>query len=67
MKIIICGVGQVGWQIARHLAGEQNDVTVIDLGFNFEGRGTDALGRDVLSRLLGSAGVAAQARLIWSR
>ena len=31
MKIIICGAGQVGWQIARHLAGERNDVTVIDV------------------------------------
>ena len=31
MKVIICGAGQVGWQIARHLASEQNDVTVIDV------------------------------------
>jgi len=30
MKVIICGAGQVGWQIARHLAGERNDVTVVD-------------------------------------
>ena len=30
MKVIICGAGQVGWQIARHLSGERNDVTVID-------------------------------------
>ncbi|MEY2955621.1 MAG: Trk system potassium transporter TrkA [Gemmobacter sp.] len=30
MKIIICGAGQVGWQIARQLAGEKNDVTVVD-------------------------------------
>jgi len=30
MKVIICGAGQVGWQIARHLSGEKNDVTVID-------------------------------------
>jgi trk system potassium uptake protein TrkA len=30
MKIIICGAGQVGWQIARHLSGEKNDVTVVD-------------------------------------
>ncbi|RRH75848.1 Trk system potassium transporter TrkA [Falsigemmobacter faecalis] len=30
MKVIICGAGQVGWQIARHLAGEGNDVTLID-------------------------------------
>jgi trk system potassium uptake protein len=31
MKIIICGAGQVGRGIAERLAGEANDVTVIDL------------------------------------
>lgn len=30
MKIIICGAGQVGFNIARHLAMENNDVTVVD-------------------------------------
>ncbi|HAQ32517.1 MAG TPA: Trk system potassium transport protein TrkA, partial [Rhodospirillaceae bacterium] len=30
MKIIVCGAGQVGSSIARHLAGENNDVTVVD-------------------------------------
>ena len=30
MKIIVCGAGQVGWQIARQLSGENNDVTIID-------------------------------------
>ena len=30
MKVIICGAGQVGWQIARHLSAENNDVTVVD-------------------------------------
>lgn len=30
MKVIVCGAGQVGFNIARHLANEQNDVTVID-------------------------------------
>lgn len=30
MKVIICGAGQVGSNIARHLASEQNDVTIID-------------------------------------
>jgi len=30
MKVIICGAGQVGWQIARHLSLENNDVTVVD-------------------------------------
>ncbi len=31
MKVIICGAGRVGSGIARALAGEDNDVTVIDL------------------------------------
>ena len=30
MNIIVCGAGQVGGSIARQLAGEANDVTVID-------------------------------------
>jgi trk system potassium uptake protein TrkA len=30
MKIIVCGAGRVGRQIAKRLAEEQNDVTVVD-------------------------------------
>ncbi len=30
MKIIICGAGQVGYNIAKYLANEDNDITVID-------------------------------------
>ncbi|WP_112323789.1 Trk system potassium transporter TrkA [Oceanibium sediminis] len=30
MKVIICGAGQVGGQLARHLASEGNEVTVVD-------------------------------------
>ncbi len=30
MKVIVCGAGQVGSNIARHLAMENNDVTVVD-------------------------------------
>ncbi len=30
MKVIVCGAGQVGFNIAKHLADQQNDVTVID-------------------------------------
>jgi trk system potassium uptake protein TrkA len=30
MRVIVCGAGQVGSTIARHLAGEGADVTVID-------------------------------------
>ncbi|MEL6124866.1 MAG: Trk system potassium transporter TrkA [Pseudomonadota bacterium] len=43
MKVIICGAGQVGWQIARHLAAEQNDVTVVDNDPALVRRATDAL------------------------
>lgn len=30
MKVIVCGAGQVGFNIAHYLAGENNDVTIID-------------------------------------
>ncbi|SDK34159.1 Trk system potassium transporter TrkA [Aliiruegeria lutimaris] len=43
MKVIICGAGQVGWQIARHLASEQNDVTVVDNNPELVRRATDTL------------------------
>ncbi|GIT92086.1 Trk system potassium transport protein TrkA [Jannaschia pagri] len=43
MKVIICGAGQVGWQIARHLAGERNDVTVVDNNPSLVNRATDTL------------------------
>ncbi len=43
MKVIICGAGQVGWQIARHLASEKNDVTVVDRNSDLVRRATDAL------------------------
>ena len=43
MKVIICGAGQVGWQIARHLSGEQNDVTVVDVSPDLVRRATETL------------------------
>ncbi|WP_438957339.1 Trk system potassium transporter TrkA [Cognatiyoonia sp.] len=43
MKVIICGAGQVGWQIARHLSGERNDVTVVDNNAELVRRATDTL------------------------
>lgn len=43
MKVIICGAGQVGWQIARHLSGENNDVTVVDMNPDLVRRATDTL------------------------
>lgn len=43
MKVIICGAGQVGWQIARHLSGESNDVTVVDNNPELVRRAMDTL------------------------
>jgi len=43
MKAIICGAGQVGWQIARHLSGEKNDVTIVDSNPELVRRATDTL------------------------
>ncbi|MEJ6398236.1 Trk system potassium transporter TrkA [Yoonia sp. 208BN28-4] len=43
MKVIICGAGQVGWQIAKHLSGERNDVTVVDSNPVLVRRATDTL------------------------
>ena len=43
MKVIICGAGQVGWQIARHLSGERNDVTVVDQDPELVRSATDSL------------------------
>ncbi|MGE4611621.1 MAG: Trk system potassium transporter TrkA [Paracoccaceae bacterium] len=43
MKIIICGAGQVGWQLARHLSTENNSVTVIDNKGSLVRRITDQL------------------------
>jgi trk system potassium uptake protein len=43
MKVIICGAGQVGWQIARHLSGENNDVTIIDVNADLVRRASDTL------------------------
>lgn len=43
MKIIICGAGQVGWQIARHLSGENNKVTIVDIDADLIRQATDTL------------------------
>lgn len=43
MKVIICGAGQVGWQIARHLSGEKNDVTIVDSNAELVRRAADTL------------------------
>ena len=43
MKVIICGAGQVGWQIGRHLSGEKNDVTIVDNNPDLVRRATETL------------------------
>lgn len=43
MKVIICGAGQVGWQIARALASEKNDVTIVDQNPDLIRRATETL------------------------
>ena len=43
MKIIVCGAGQVGFNIARQLSFEQHDVTVIDSSPEQVHRAADAL------------------------
>ena len=30
MRVLICGAGQVGFNIARYLAAEDADITVVD-------------------------------------
>ncbi len=43
MKVIVCGAGQVGFNIARYLAQEDNDVTVIDQSLDLVQRISDTL------------------------
>jgi trk system potassium uptake protein TrkA len=43
MQVIVCGAGQVGFNIARQLASEANDVTVIDVDAERVKRVTDAI------------------------
>lgn len=43
MKVIVCGAGQVGFNIARYLAIENNDVTVIDQSAELIGKVNDSL------------------------
>ena len=43
MKVIICGAGQVGFNIARYLAAEDNDITIIDSSPEIIQKATDTL------------------------
>lgn len=43
MRFVICGAGQVGYSIASYLAGEENDVTVVDYNQQLVARINDNL------------------------
>ncbi|MEX2648550.1 MAG: Trk system potassium transporter TrkA [Alphaproteobacteria bacterium] len=43
MKVLVCGAGQVGFNIARSLSGEGNDVTVLDVNPDLVAKVTNAL------------------------
>jgi trk system potassium uptake protein len=43
MKVIVCGAGQVGSSIARQLAMENNDVTIVDQSSKLVSQITDAI------------------------
>jgi trk system potassium uptake protein TrkA len=43
MKVVICGAGQVGFNIARQLSRENNDVTVVDQSAELVRRISDSL------------------------
>jgi len=43
MKVIVCGAGQVGFNIARQLSTEDNDVVIVDQSENLVRKVTDRL------------------------
>ncbi len=43
MQVIICGAGQVGYNIARYLSGEDADITIIDQSPQLIAKITDSL------------------------
>jgi trk system potassium uptake protein TrkA len=43
MKVIVCGAGQVGSNIARYLSNEGSDVTIIDCQADLVEKVTDSL------------------------
>ena len=61
MKVIICGAGQVGFNIARYLAQEDNEVTVIDQSAEFTRKIRDTLDVKVIHGLASHPNVLAQA------
>lgn len=64
MRVIICGVGQVGYHIAGYLSRENNDVTVIDINARLVDQISDDLdvngvvGHASKPHVLSAAGVA---------
>ena len=61
MKVIICGAGQVGFNIARYLALEDNEVTVIDQSAELTRKIRDTLDVKVIHGLASPPNVLAQA------
>ena len=61
MKVIICGAGQVGFNIARYLAQEDNEVTVIDQSAELTRKISDTLDVKVIHGLASHPNVLAQA------
>ncbi len=61
MKVIICGAGQVGFNIARYLALEDNEVTVIDQSSELTRKISDTLDVKVIHGLASHPNVLAQA------
>ncbi len=61
MKVIICGAGQVGFNIARYLAREGNDITVIDRSAELTRKIGDTLDVKAITGLASHPDVLAQA------
>ncbi len=64
MKVIICGAGQVGFNIARYLALEDNDVTVIDQSAELTRKISDTLDVKAIHGLASHPNVLAQAEAV---
>lgn len=61
MKVIICGAGQVGFNIARYLAQEDNDVTVVDQSAELTRKISDTLDVKAINGFASHPNVLAQA------
>ena len=62
MKIIICGAGQVGFSIAKHLAQEGNDVVVIDHSTDLTRKVSDTLDVKAITGFASEPAILEQAR-----